>query len=147
VTVVGSNNILNSSGVLDPTWDCFIDGISIGPTPPFKFAENNWVFCNHLGLVDGPHVLTVNATVLKNHTFWFDNIRYVPSASVPLDQAAIIVDSLDSRLQYGTGWGAVGGGSANMTTVAGSMFTFDFIGMQTIYCSRIVLQSRVQVFP
>jgi hypothetical protein len=126
---MGSNNILNSSGVLDPTWDCFVDDISIGPTTPFAFGENNWVFCNQPNLVDGPHILTVNATVLKNQTFWFDNIQYVPSAGVPLNQATIIVDSLDSQLHYGTGWGALGG-DANMTTVAGSIFTFDFIGMQ-----------------
>ena len=84
--------------------------------------------------MDGPHVLTVNVTVLKNQTFWFDNIQYLPSASVPLNQAAIIVDSLDSQLQYGSGWGALGSG-ANMTTVAGSIFTFDFIGMQRNYRS------------
>lgn len=116
--------------MLDPTWDCFVDDISIGPTDPFPYAENNWVFCNHPNLVDGPHILTVNATVMKNQTFWFDNIQYSPSAGVPLDKAAIIVDSLDSQLQYGDGWGALGG-SANMTTKAGSIFTFDFIGMQT----------------
>ena len=78
--------------------------------------------------MDGPHILTVNATILKNQTFWFDNIQYLPSASVPLNQAAIIVDSLDSQLQYGAGWGALGG-SANVTTQTGSIFTFDFIGM------------------
>ena len=142
--MIGSNNILNSSGVLDPTWDCFVDGISIGPSAPFAFAENNWVFCNHPGLVDGPHVLTVNATVLKNQTFWFDNIQYLPSASVPLNKATIIVDSLDSQLQYGSGWGALGG-NANMTTVAGSIFTFDFIGVQTNYCSLTYIALPLQL--
>lgn len=78
--------------------------------------------------MDGPHVLTVNATVMKNQTFWFDDIQYAPSASVPLDQAAIMVDSLDPQLHYGTGWGPLGN-SANVTLVAGSIFTFDFIGM------------------
>jgi hypothetical protein len=78
--------------------------------------------------VDGPHILTVNATILKNQTFWFDNIQYLPSASVPLNQAAIVVDFLDSQLQYGSGWGPLGG-IANDTTVTGSTFSFDFIGM------------------
>lgn len=115
--------------MLDPTWECFVDDITIGATAPFAFAENNWVFCNQDSLVDGPHVLTVNATVLKNQTFWFDDIQYVPSASVPLGQAAIMVDNLDPQLQYGAGWQALGN-SANMTTVPGSIFTYDFIGMQ-----------------
>lgn len=131
VTVVGSNNILNNSGVLDPTWECFIDDISIGATTPFPFPENNWVFCDHASLLDGPHILTVNATILKNQTFWFDDIQYVPSASVPLDQATIGIDNLDKQLlesAYGTGWVALGN-TANMTTVAGSIFTFNFTGM------------------
>jgi hypothetical protein len=78
--------------------------------------------------VDGPHVLTVNVTILKNQTFWFDNIQYLPSASVPLNQAAIVVDNLDSQLQYGTGWMPLED-IANSTSVAGSMLIFDFVGM------------------
>jgi hypothetical protein len=132
IRVIGTNNIRNDSGVLDPTWQCFIDGISIGASAPFAFPENNWVFCNQDSLVDGPHILTVNATVLKNQTFWFDNIQYAPSASVPLNEAVIMVDHLDSQLQYGTGWEALGT-TANMTLVAGSTFNFNFIGMQLIW--------------
>ena len=127
IKVIGSNNIRNDSGVLDPTWECFVDNINIGSNP-FAFAENNWEFCEQDTLVDGPHILTVNATVLKNQTFWIDNIQYVPSASVSLDQKTIVVDSLDPQLQYGQGWQALGG-TANMTTVPGSIFLYNFIGM------------------
>lgn len=128
IKVIGSNNIRNDSGVLDPTWLCFVDNISIGASVPFAFAENNWGFCEQDTLVDGPHILTVNATVLKNQTFWIDNIQYVPSASVSLDQKTIVVDNHDPQLQYGQGWQALGG-TANMTTVPGSIFLYDFIGM------------------
>ena len=92
--VFGSNNIRNDSGVLDPTWECFVDNISIGASAPFQFPENNWVFCQQDTLVDGAHVLTVNATVSQNQTFWIDDIQYVPSASVSLDQKAIVVEHL-----------------------------------------------------
>ena len=114
--------------MLDPTWLCFVDNISIGASSPFAFAENNWGFCEQDTLVDGPHILTVNATVLKNQTFWIDNIQYVPSASVSLDQKTIVVDNHDTQLQYGQGWQALGG-TANMTTVPGSIFLYNFIGM------------------
>ena len=114
--------------MLDPTWECFVDNISIGASTPFPYAENNWGFCEQDTLVDGPHILTVNATVLKNQTFWIDNIQYVPSASVSLDQKDIVVDNLDPQLQYGQGWQALGG-TANMTTVPGSIFLYNFIGM------------------
>ena len=128
IKVIGSNNIRNDSGVLDPTWQCFVDNISIGASTPFPYAENNWVFCEQDTLVDGPHILTVNATILKSQTFWIDNIQYVPSASVSLDQKAVVVDNLDPQLQYGQGWQALGG-TANMTTVPGSIFLYNFIGM------------------
>jgi hypothetical protein len=132
--VIGTNNISNDFGVLDPTWQCFVDGISIGATASMLFPENNWVFCNH-SLVDGPHVLTVNVTVLKNQTFWFDNIQYVPSASVPLDQAAIVVNNSDSQLHYEPGWMPYAVSdphtmqTVHLTVQNGSKLAFDFIGM------------------
>ena len=86
--------------------------------------------------MDGPHILTVNATASSNQTFWFDDIQYVPSASVPLDQAAIIVSSLDPQLQYGAGWEGLAG-YGNMTSVTGSVFTYNFIGMQIISLSSL----------
>jgi len=128
IKVIGSNNIRNDSGVLDPTWQCFVDNVSIDVSKPFQYAENNWPFCSQDSLVDGPHTLTVNATVMKSQTFWIDNIQYIPSASVPLNQTAVVVDSLDPQLQYGQGWQALGG-VANMTVVPGSIFMYNFIGM------------------
>ncbi|KAF8802798.1 hypothetical protein BYT27DRAFT_7111408 [Phlegmacium glaucopus] len=125
--VVGSINIRNDSGVVDPTWQCFIDDISIDPIPPSPDPENNWIFCEQDALLDGPHIITVDVTVLKNQTFWFDRIQYVPSPSVSLDKAAIVVDSSDPQLQYGQGWQVWY--YANITTVAGSTFTFNFIGV------------------
>ncbi|KAF9528097.1 hypothetical protein CPB83DRAFT_883694 [Crepidotus variabilis] len=59
VKVYGSNNIRNDSGVLDPTWECFIDQQSIGASDPFPYVENNWPFCEK-SLSDGPHTLTIN---------------------------------------------------------------------------------------
>ena len=141
VRVFGTNNIRNDSGVLDPTWDCFVDNISIGPSTPFQYPENNWVFCSQDKLVDGPHILTVNATVAKEQTFWFDDIQYAPSASVSLEDAAVVVDSLDPQLQYGAGWQALGG-TANMTTQTNSIFTYDFTGTsRVLFCVQFFNRS------
>jgi len=127
VLVIGSNNLRNDSGVLDPTWECFVDHISIGKTAPFKYAENNWVFCERAALVDGPHLLTVNATVANKQTFWFDRIQYAPSAGMSLASNAMLVDSGDKALQYGAGWEALGK-TAKMTRKTGSAFSFEFDG-------------------
>ncbi|PPR02068.1 hypothetical protein CVT24_011167 [Panaeolus cyanescens] len=130
ITVWGTNNIRNDSGVVDPQWSCFIDNVPIRSNP-FQFFENNWALCSppdSLVLEDGVHVLTVNATVARSQTFWIDAIDYVPSASVPLDDKAILVENNDPQLQYGPGWQSLGG-TANMTTVQGSSFTFQFYGV------------------
>ncbi|KAF8912183.1 hypothetical protein CPB84DRAFT_1820846 [Gymnopilus junonius] len=128
VTIFGSNNRVNSSGTLDPTWNCFVDGVATGPTAYFQYPENNWVFCDQDSLSDGQHVITVNATVTSGHTFWFDSIQYVPSASNDLSPDAILVDNHDADLQFGSGWGSLGG-SANMTTVSNSIFTYEWTGV------------------
>lgn len=121
------------SGVLDPSWECFVDGISIEPTTPFQFPENNWILCTNNSLVDGPHVLTVNATVTNSQIFWLDRIQYVPSLSVPLDGKSILVNNLDPQLlqyAYGPGWEAIPGDpERNMTEQTNSSFTFEFTGM------------------
>ena len=127
VSVIGSNNFRSDSSVLNPTWECFVDHISIGRTTPFPFAENNWEFCKRGVLVDGPHLLTVNATVANKQTFWFDRIQYALSTGMSLASKAILVDSGDKALQYGAGWEALGD-TANMTRKTGSVFNFQFDG-------------------
>ncbi|KAH9480158.1 hypothetical protein JR316_0006755 [Psilocybe cubensis] len=136
VTVFGTNNLRNDSGVLDPTWECFIDNNSIGNTPAFQFPENNWIFCEADGLSDGPHILTVNASVKKGQTFWFDDIQYVPSSSVSLDNTEIVVNNQDSAIQYGNGWVSLGN-NANATQNTNSIFTFNFVGVSLSWYSFI----------
>ncbi|KAF8163682.1 hypothetical protein B0H34DRAFT_672630 [Crassisporium funariophilum] len=129
IKVLGTNNIRNDSGVVDPSWECFVDEISIGAHNPYQFPLNNWVFCDVDQLVDGPHVLTVNATVARAQTFWFDQIQYVPSASVPLEQQTILVDSLDPELQFGPQWRNLAD-VANSTSTQGTQLVFNFTGIQ-----------------
>lgn len=121
-----------------------MDKISIGATTPFQFPENNWVFCEQDQLIDGPHVLTVNATVAKQQTFWFDQINYIPSASVPLDGKAILVDNHDAALQFGDGWVSLGG-TANMTTKPNSILTFDFVGTSVHHVETFSTLIRINV--
>ncbi|KAF5330571.1 hypothetical protein D9619_005257 [Psilocybe cf. subviscida] len=131
VQVFGSNNIQNNSGILNPSWDCFVDGVSIG-SMPYQFPENNWQFCRSPVLPDGNHVLTVNASVASPQTFWIDKIQYLPVAGSQsqLTNATVLVDNLDPMLKpaFGKGWVELGGG-ANMTTLSGSQFTLNFTGI------------------
>ncbi|KAF4616094.1 hypothetical protein D9613_011397 [Agrocybe pediades] len=129
VQIFGTNNVLGTSGTFDPTWECYVDKIKAGATAPEQTAENHWVLCEQDELVDGPHVITLNATV-KSQTFWVDQIQYVPSSSVALDQQATYVDNTDPALTdaFGDGW-AISGNVANMTNQTNSIFTMNFTGV------------------
>lgn len=98
--------------------------------------------------MDGSHVLTVNATVLKAQTFWFDYIEYTPSHSVPLDNTTVLVENSDPQVQsaYGSGWKALGG-TANSTSQTNSVFTFNFTGKHSLSMRYIVLTMLFKVYP
>ncbi len=104
-------------------WTCFVDGISLGKTFPSKdFYENHRMLCLLNTIVDGPHTVTVNATVGENQTFWFDKIQYIPSASVSLENKTIQLDSSDPAILYGSGW------SASETQTNGAQVGCNFFG-------------------
>ena len=127
IAVLGTSITANISGTQDPTWECFVDNISIGSNiSAGPDAENNWVLCQS-NLQDGPHVLTTNVTILHNQTFWFDQIQYLPSSNVSLDNSTLRVDSSDPAIQYSSGWTELDG-IVNLTQTAGSTVTYDFFG-------------------
>ncbi|TFK31634.1 hypothetical protein BDQ12DRAFT_105831 [Crucibulum laeve] len=126
IHVYGTTTIRNNSGVLDPWFECFIDGIRINNSS-FGAVENNWVLCQApKPFTDGKHELTVNITSAGT-TFWLDDIQYVPSPDVPLDTATILIDDSDPAIAYDDQWQALGG-SSRMTTKTGGSMTFNFIG-------------------
>ncbi|KIJ32452.1 hypothetical protein M422DRAFT_184512, partial [Sphaerobolus stellatus SS14] len=126
IGIWGSNNIANNSGVITPSWACYIDNIKMPDRDPFQFFENNWLLCTQDNLVDGPHELTVNVST-TGQQFYFDYIGYFPSSTVSLSSKTLNVDHLDPAIQYGAGWQALGS-TADMTSVAGTELTFEFIG-------------------
>src|SRR6266498_1272642 len=125
---MGTNNLRNDSGITDPQWSCYVDGVSIQTGSPLLNPENNWMFCSSYALKDGPHTITVNATVAKSQTFWFDYIGYLPSKSVSLANKTIMLINVDSAIHYGSGWNAYGN-IANWTQTQGDLVTLNFYGM------------------
>ena len=129
MVVLGTNHRRNDSGILDPQWSCYVDGVSIDAGSPILNPENNWVFCSSYSLKDGPHTITVNATVAKSQTFWFDYIRYLPSKSVSLANKMIMLNNIDPEIQYGgTGWNSFTS-LANWTQTQGAFVTLNFYGV------------------
>ena len=129
--VLGTSITTNASGTQDPTWECFVDGISIGwNISAGSETENSWVFCRNDLIKDGPHVLSMNVTVLHLQNFWFDQIQYLPSSNVPLYNSTLRVDSSDPAVQYSSGW-TESLDIVNLTQSAGSTVTFQFFGPYT----------------
>ncbi|KAH6888342.1 hypothetical protein BKA70DRAFT_1079473, partial [Coprinopsis sp. MPI-PUGE-AT-0042] len=123
----GTNNPREQSGIIDPDWDCLIDGASIGRIAHFAYAANFCVFCDWKGEVAGEHTLTVRASS-KGQTFWVDMIDYVPppEASVAIGQV-VAVHHMDKVIRYGTGWNVLGD-FARFTTEHGTTAEFEFEG-------------------
>ena len=128
VIVLGTSITTNASGTQDPTWQCYVDNVLI---PGFISAganmENNWNFCQS-DLQDGHHMLSVDVTVLHQQNFWFDQIQYIPSANVSLDNATVKFDSSSPAVRYSSGWTESASIFVNLTQTAGSTVTFNFTG-------------------
>jgi len=103
---MGVNHIRIDSGVVDPQWSCYVDGDRINTVmAPSEYPKNNWQLCSAI-VTYGSHTITVNATVTRNQTFWFDRMEYVPSTTVvvPVTNKTITLTSVDPEIQYGSGW-------------------------------------------
>ena len=123
VSVIGTNSGTTN---LDPSWECFVDNVSIGYNPPSSHPENNWVFCEADSLSDAQHTITLQANV-TGQLLWFDRFEYSPSSSVNLDSSLIMVDAGDPAVTYGPGWGETRG-IGKMTLQQGANATVDFSG-------------------
>ncbi|KAF8878780.1 hypothetical protein BD779DRAFT_1676756 [Infundibulicybe gibba] len=82
---------------------------------------------------DGEYIVTLNVSAVypdSNALFWFDYITYIPSPSVPLGSATLLVDRLDQAIVYSSGWhGPTSLYPYGMETqTSGSQFKFNFTG-------------------
>lgn len=136
--IYGTNYINNSTGVVDPVWQCFMDGISSGTYGPFPYPENNWVFCQWDSIPDGPHIMSVNATS-KGQTFLFDVLRYSPTDGASINGGAIVFDHIDPDIYFDSQWGALEG-TATMTTTMGATMTLDFFGTNLTWYATIPVE-------
>lgn len=104
IDIYGTNNIRNSSGVVDPLWNCYLNGVHIDATPPFQSKENNWRMCSIDGLLDMNHTFTLSVSTF-GQSFWFDYLVYTPSPnSSSQNDSFIFVPFSDSVLSYDSSW-------------------------------------------
>jgi hypothetical protein len=127
VAVFGTSN--NGQGPT-VTWECSVDDVSISGHGfnTTTIIENNWIFTSNGLVQDGHHVLTVNASVSNQQTFYVDLIQYIPSSNVSLDQSLLGIVPSDPAILYSPGWQQSKNDSANYTQTAGSTLTYNFYG-------------------
>ena len=130
--MLGTSAVTNSSGTVDPRWECFVDGNSIGSEPPFVTHQNNWPLCVAPTLPDGEHVVTLNVTS-SGRSFYFDQIKYLPThnaESQPSD-VIVIVEQTDPSISYTGEWRNVND-SAMSTSQVGATVGVNFTGPLSI---------------
>ncbi|KAH6879660.1 hypothetical protein BKA70DRAFT_1033626, partial [Coprinopsis sp. MPI-PUGE-AT-0042] len=132
----GTNEPGNESGTIDPSWDCLLDGTSIGRTDEFFYPANIWVFCNWVDGAAGEHTLTVRASS-QAQTFWANMINYVPlpGASVASSQV-VAVHHADKAIHYGEGW-LTTSTFAKFATESGATVELDFEGTRLNWWGHI----------
>ena len=102
--------------------------------------------CEKAGMVEGPHVATLNAT--NNNPYWFDFIEIIPSMNAPVvGAAAVFIYSTDLSMEFGVGWIAYSPGY--ITTQSDSMFELSFYGaFRTLLMNSLSFLSALnQVLP
>jgi hypothetical protein len=100
-------NVVGSIGAGVDWPSCMVDNVAVSRSSGSWDVgpSNNYVFCSTTLPLDGPHVLTVNATVGENPTFWFDRIEYAPSnQDLPqFEQKAVKLSAQDTSV----GWSQI----------------------------------------
>ena len=127
IDVWGTNNQINASGIIDPSYSCAIDNVGF-PTAATYPDSNNQILCSTT-VNGGQHMLTVNVTSLTGQPFWLDDIHYIPSSSLSEVNANIIVEQNDPALVYSPGWESLEV-DAEMTSVNGANVSLNFTGKQ-----------------
>jgi hypothetical protein len=127
IGVYGTSIVVNSTTDPDPNLECFVDGVSIGREAIPDAGENNLKLCGRGGFSASPHKLQINITVQSpEHTFWLDQIQYIPSPTVPLDNKMIMLTNTDPAIQLDNNWESLA--IFNATSKPNATAHVDFIG-------------------
>ncbi|KAH6893731.1 hypothetical protein BKA70DRAFT_1118977 [Coprinopsis sp. MPI-PUGE-AT-0042] len=137
VVLSGSNNPLNESGIVTPSYECFLDGVKFGEQTTFPYPANNWDFCNWEDKdgVGRTHTLSLEVKT-DGQTFFADKIKYVPTEGSKAakengggegSENVVEIPRGDLAIKLGEGWGPLGS-TANFTTTKGATAEIEFYG-------------------
>ncbi|KAJ2932104.1 hypothetical protein H1R20_g4975, partial [Candolleomyces eurysporus] len=128
VKAYGTLNTRFDPNVVDPSWECYVDGQRIARSDSIPSPQNNWILCDYETNESGVHNLLVNVTSVRNR-FSLDYIEYTPSPTDSAAQTFIRVDDTDPTLRFDSSWTSVDEeGGAHLTTQTGGTVTATFNG-------------------
>ncbi|KAJ3567695.1 hypothetical protein NP233_g6197 [Leucocoprinus birnbaumii] len=113
-----------------PDWECFVDGNSLAGVEllghPVPSVAKRW--CGTSGLLDGNHSFEIQVKVQSpSLNFYLDQIRYIPSPTLPLDNRTVLIENNDPGVDLDKGW-FDGGELGNITSTNGSVAQVKFFG-------------------
>ncbi|PPQ74589.1 hypothetical protein CVT24_004187 [Panaeolus cyanescens] len=126
--VLGTSTSSDIGALIDPQWECFIDGTKIPSANATLTLRNNQKFCEWTNTPAGEHTLTVNVTSAQ-YPFHFDQIRYAPSSDSqnPNTRDVVSLSYNDRIFNFESSWREVHS-MGMMTAVKGATTTFAFSG-------------------
>ncbi|TFK23469.1 hypothetical protein FA15DRAFT_757239 [Coprinopsis marcescibilis] len=128
VRLYGTNDVLNSSGVIDPSWTCDVDGIEYPPREAWRLPINNWAMCSVTLNTSGEHTFTLTATS-EGTTFWVDYIEYIPNAALSATiSPTVLIDDTDAAVRYLSGGWTAYEDETMMTLQPESTLSVTFVG-------------------
>lgn len=147
VRLLGTSNIDNSTGTPDPSWECFVDGESIGSEAPFETLQNNWPLCLAPDLLeDREHTLTLNITT-RGRPFYLDQVRILPSfdSERQPSSASVVVEQSDLAITFNDeeNWPA-SNGSIRSTSADGASLSMNFTGTKLSFVGWLLQGDYIQ---
>lgn len=116
---------VNDSSVRGSSWQCFIDGVSLGPPVFPNTTENNWPLCQQ-NFPDGQHELQV-AVNSTTDPVYIDYFLFSPSVGTPLENTTAYLTSNDSSVSFDPTWST--SQNAELTSAPGGKVVISFVGM------------------
>ncbi|KAF9038611.1 hypothetical protein BJ165DRAFT_1531679 [Panaeolus papilionaceus] len=124
--ILGTSANAEVGALVDPHWDCFLDGTKIPSENATLSLRNNQKFCEWTNTPFGEHTIAINITSV-NYPFHFDHILYAPSLSGTSPQELVSIAYVDRIFKFDSSWKEVNS-IGMMTAERGANLTVDFNG-------------------
>ncbi|TFK19068.1 hypothetical protein FA15DRAFT_627243 [Coprinopsis marcescibilis] len=140
VVIFGTSQQINTTSIVDPTWECAVDGTVYPNTPGFNggYPMNMWPLCIIDLAFSEQHVLTVRAAAGDEGVFLIDLIQYRPDYELRDDlHPTVFIDSTDPAVKYSEGGWTAYMNETMLSMTEGSKVSVQFNGTKATWVGWI----------